>query len=93
MANRSSRHAQLATYRRRLPVVDQEVELYQPRLRQTPPSNRLYRTRPGDRLDHLAFRFYDDPHQYWRLADANPDRELPDLVRAGYLLRVPERRR
>jgi hypothetical protein len=92
MANRSSRHAQLATYRRRLPALEEEVELYRPRLRQATPSSRLHRVRPGDRLDLLAFRFYDDPHQYWRLADANPDCELPELDAAGRLLKVPERR-
>jgi hypothetical protein len=92
MANRSSRHAQLASYRRRLPALQQEVELYQPRLRDVPPGSRSHRVRPGERLDLLAFRYYDDPHQYWRLADANPDRELPELAVAGRRLEVPERR-
>lgn len=25
----------------------------------------------GDRLDLLAFRFYQDPEQYWRICDTN----------------------
>ena len=92
MANRSSRHAQLASYRRPLPALHQEVELYQPRLREVPPSSRSHRVQPGERLDLVAFRYYDDPHQYWRLADANPDCELTALAEAGRRLEVPERR-
>jgi nucleoid-associated protein YgaU len=91
MAKRSSRHAQLATYRRSLASTDMEVELYRPRIRQAPSSERSHQVKPGDRLDLLAFRFYDDPHQYWRLADANPQSELPSLLSEGRVLKVPEK--
>jgi nucleoid-associated protein YgaU len=31
----------------------------------------------GDRLDHVAFRFYSDPERFWRICDAN-QATLPD---------------
>ena len=31
----------------------------------------MYTVAAGDRLDLLAFRFYDDPEQFWRICDAN----------------------
>lgn len=91
MANRSSRHAHLATYRRRLPAAQEEVELYQPRLRQVAASDRSHKVSPGNRLDLLAFQYYDDPHQFWRLADANPQSELSKLLTSGRVLKVPEK--
>jgi hypothetical protein len=26
----------------------------------------------ADRLDHLAFKYYQQPHKWWRISDANP---------------------
>jgi nucleoid-associated protein YgaU len=44
----------------------------------------------GDRLDLLAFRFYGDPEQFWRLCDANPVLDPDDLVgEPGRRLVVP----
>lgn len=44
----------------------------------------------GERLDHLAQRFYDDPTRYWLLLDANPQVLNPfELLRPGQRLRVP----
>lgn len=34
----------------------------------------------GDRLDLIANRAYGDPRAFWRLADANPDREPETLA-------------
>jgi hypothetical protein len=28
--------------------------------------------RDGDRLDHLAFKYYKEPRKWWRICDANP---------------------
>jgi hypothetical protein len=33
----------------------------------------LHTIAAGDRLDRLAWTFYGDPLQYWRICDANPD--------------------
>jgi hypothetical protein len=32
----------------------------------------------GDRLDHLADRYYGQPRSWWRIADANPELLSPD---------------
>lgn len=38
----------------------------------------------GDRLDHLAFRYYRQPRKWWRICDANPSFLSPvDLLGSG----------
>jgi hypothetical protein len=45
---------------------------------------------PGDRLDLLAFRFFGDPEQFWRLCDANRALDPAELVaEPGRRLVVP----
>lgn len=104
MTKRNSRHAQLESYRRPLaqglPGRDQEFELLRPRLRANPKpgsadgeaNGRRHQVVAGDRLDLLAYRYFDDPHQYWRIADANPDIDLQELTEPGRVLNIPERR-
>jgi hypothetical protein len=42
-----------------------------------------------DRLDMLAFQYYDDPEQFWRICDANLA-VLPDeLLEVGRRLLIP----
>lgn len=44
----------------------------------------------GDRLDLLAFRFYGDPEQFWRLCDANHALDPGDLAaEPGHRLVIP----
>jgi predicted component of type VI protein secretion system len=44
----------------------------------------------GDRLDLIAFRFYRDPEQFWRLCDGNRAMRPDDLVaEPGRQLIVP----
>lgn len=40
-----------------------------------------HQVQSGNRLDHLAFHYYNDDRMWWRILDANPD-----IVFAGYLL-------
>lgn len=37
----------------------------------------------GDRLDHLADRYYGQPRSWWRIADANPELLSPDDLLGG----------
>ncbi len=55
-----------------------------------PTAIQLYRVAAADRLDLIAFRFYRDPEQFWRICDAN-DALLPDdlLAEIGRQLRIP----
>jgi hypothetical protein len=44
----------------------------------------------GDRLDNLAYQFYNDPTLWWILSIANPDLPNDSLYPTlGYQLRVP----
>lgn len=47
----------------------------------------------GERLDHLAHRFYTDPKKYWLILDANTDELNPfHLLKPGRRIRVPQNR-
>jgi nucleoid-associated protein YgaU len=47
----------------------------------------------GERLDHLAARFYQDASKYWLILDANPDVLNPfELLRPGSRIRIPANR-
>lgn len=44
----------------------------------------------GERLDHLAHRYYADPTAWWRIVDAHPDILHPlDLLQPGLRVAVP----
>jgi nucleoid-associated protein YgaU len=44
----------------------------------------------GERLDHLAARFYGDPTKYWLILDANTDELNPfRLLRPARRIRIP----
>lgn len=49
-----------------------------------------YQTGPNDRLDNLAYRFYQDPTLWWVIADANPELLYPDPLVPGSILRIPQ---
>jgi hypothetical protein len=34
----------------------------------------------GDRLDHLAHKYYNQPRKWWRICDANPEFMLPQAL-------------
>jgi hypothetical protein len=42
-----------------------------------------------DRLDLLAFNFFRDPEQFWRIADANLAMRPDDLLEPGLVLKIP----
>lgn len=43
----------------------------------------------GDRLDHIAYKYYREPRRWWRICDANPDYPSPlDLVGKSALVTV-----
>lgn len=48
--------------------------------------------RPGERLDHLAHRYYRDPTRFWRIADASDQLDPFDVVALGEPLAIPPRR-
>jgi nucleoid-associated protein YgaU len=44
----------------------------------------------GDRMDNLAAQFYNDPTQWWRIADANPEIFFPGQMAPGSIIRIPQ---
>lgn len=67
-----------------------EIPYKRLRLLPAPAAIQGHRVVAGDRLDLIAFRFYQDPEQFWRICDANRAL-LPDdlLLPAGRVLAVP----
>lgn len=49
----------------------------------------LYRIKPGDTLENLAFRTLGDCARYWELADLNPQIKYPTDLVPGTELRLP----
>lgn len=89
-ADRTSRHADLPTYRREVDPAGPDVRLYTPRLRAEPPATTRHRVAAGERLDLVAYQYYGDPHQYWRIADANPAADVDALEEPGLDLGIPD---
>jgi hypothetical protein len=48
-----------------------------------------YQVTSLDRLDDLAYRFFLDPTQWWRIADANPEIMNWSVLPVGTIIRVP----
>lgn len=62
------------------------------RLRLIPAATGLqtHRVAPDDRLDLIAFRYYRDPEQFWRICDANAALHPEELTaEVGRRLHVP----
>jgi nucleoid-associated protein YgaU len=89
VAGTSSRHQRLATYTRSVGD-DAPIELYRPRPAPKPEAALLHQVTADDRLDLLAYRYYGDPLQYWRIVDANPARSPEDLLEVGRTLVIPK---
>jgi nucleoid-associated protein YgaU len=83
----SSRHENLGTYRAgQGPAAP---ELFQPRYAARAEPALEHRVVAGDRLDLLAARYFGDPLQFWRIADANPARSPDELLEPGRVLIIP----
>lgn len=55
-----------------------------------PPAFQAHAVVPADRPDLIAFRFYQDPEQFWRLADGNDVMRPEELTaEVGRRIAVP----
>ncbi len=53
------------------------------------PSLQTHAVQALDRLDVIAFKYYDDPEQFWRICDANNAIDPDELTQAsGRRLRI-----
>lgn len=48
-----------------------------------------HRVNAGERLDHVAFRHFNDPERFWRICDANGAMRPEDLLVPGRVLGIP----
>ena len=54
------------------------------------PAEQGHRVSYGERLDHIAQRYFRDPERFWRICDANEAMWPDDLVdTAGRILSIP----
>jgi hypothetical protein len=60
-------------------------------LREVPPATGTVQAIPaaGDRLDHLAHRYYRDPRKFWRICDASEHLDPFEVVAAGEPVVIP----
>jgi hypothetical protein len=67
-------------------------ELKYKKTRFTPPTTALsgHLVHQGERLDHIADRYFRDPERFWRIADANQVLWPGELTeRAGRVILIP----
>jgi hypothetical protein len=53
------------------------------------PSLQTHAVQSLDRLDMIAFKYYDDPEQFWRVCDANLTMLPDELLEVGERLLIP----
>jgi len=88
----SSRHGKLPSYEVILAPGAAPIELFQPRTIPVPAQSVVHTVRAEDRLDLLANRYYGDPFQYWRIADANPALTPEDVLDPGAQISIPAKK-
>lgn len=90
MKSPSSRFGAAPTYEPSTAARGGPKQLFRPRAPAAAPAALLHRVIAGDRLDLLAFRYFGDAAQYFRIVDANPCLEPEELLEVGRILRIPE---
>jgi hypothetical protein len=88
----SSRHDDLDTYDVALDPAAAPVTLYQPREIPLPLASLVHIVDATDRLDLLAHRYFGDPLQFWRIADANPALTPEDVLDPGAQITIPAKK-
>lgn len=43
----------------------------------------------GDRLDKLAYRYFRNADEWWRIMDFNPEISNPQIIEPGTKIRIP----
>jgi hypothetical protein len=66
----------------------QPVTLYRPRFAEPGETAVLHRVSAGDRLDLIAYRYFANPHHYFRIADQNECLAAEELLDPGRALKI-----
>jgi nucleoid-associated protein YgaU len=88
----SSRHNDVPTYEVELVPGEEPVQLLEPRPIPSPPRSVVHTVRAADRMDLLANRYFGDPFQFWRIADANPALIPEDVLDPGAQISIPAKK-
>lgn len=88
MIDKKSRYRTTPRSPARLPG-GEEVELLE--LRVIPRTRAVFSAAPaeGERLDHLAYRYYRDPVKFWRICDASDHLDPRDVIEPGEPVAIP----
>ncbi|NMO15410.1 LysM domain-containing protein [Pyxidicoccus fallax] len=88
MIDKKSRYAKVPVFELEGPD-GQERHLLE--LRETPSPGGFFYATPveGERLDHLAHRYYRDPLKFWRICDASEHLDPFDVVVPGVPVLIP----
>jgi hypothetical protein len=88
MIDKKSRYAKLPTAE--IPGPDGEMHKII-ELRETPRTGGFFYAIPvaGERLDHLAHRYYRDAHKFWRICDASEYLDPFDVIAPGVPVLIP----
>lgn len=91
MIDKTSRYAKVGRFTA-VDATGEELELLE--LREVPPTEGIFSHTPsdGERLDHLAQRYYRDPKKFWKLCDASDVLDPFDVVVPGRPVLVPPER-
>lgn len=88
MYSNNSRYREAPTHR--VTAGGREVTYTRLRLVPDPPADGAHTVIQGERLDHIAFQYFQDSEQFWRICDANGTLLPSDLVKeTGRSLRIP----
>jgi hypothetical protein len=89
--DKSSRYAKTGTF---TAADDEGKQVEALELRTIPEQGGVYYHTPieGERLDHLAHRYLQDPRRFWRICDAADELDPFDVVEPGRPVLIPPSR-
>jgi hypothetical protein len=88
MIDKSSRYAGVGTYVD-VDATGEAVEALELRAVAPARSAALHTPNEAERLDHLAWRFLNDPHRFWRICDASDELDPFDVLHPGRPVSIP----
>ncbi|AGP41503.1 hypothetical protein [Sorangium cellulosum] len=88
MIDKTSRYAKVPSF---VAKDGAGAELTVLELRETPKATGVFFHTPseGERLDHLAHRYYRDPKRFWKICDASGELDPFDVIMPGRPVLIP----
>ena len=93
MIHQGSRYRRKDGYTSRDPTrAAAPIERVRPHERDPAEATRLHTVIAGERIDHIAHRYYGDPLKFWLICDANDALFPEELMVPGRILKIPPNR-